>query len=144
MPPRFAAAARAVLPGWELSLAFLSPAAARRLNRTLRGRAYTPNVLSYQVGPEHGEVIICKEVAAREAARYGHSPATHLLFLFIHALLHLKGMPHGPTMEKREYELLARYARIPGRVLKHGSTHRNRHRHRDLPGQDRRRRGDPR
>ncbi|MGH7175585.1 MAG: rRNA maturation RNase YbeY, partial [Minisyncoccia bacterium] len=101
----FDAVARKVLPGWELSLAFVSPTVARRLNSKLRGKRYTPNVLSYRVGPKHGEVIICKEVARREALHYGHSEPEHLLFLFIHALLHLKGMAHGSTMEKREQSL---------------------------------------
>jgi ssRNA-specific RNase YbeY (16S rRNA maturation enzyme) len=36
------------------------------LNKKLRNKTYTPNVLSYAVGEKSGEMIICREVA-REA-----------------------------------------------------------------------------
>jgi probable rRNA maturation factor len=140
MPPRYKEAAQAVLPGWEISLAYPSETLARRLNKKLRGKNYVPNVLSYRAGPKHGEIIICKEVARKQAPVYGMSAGRFRFFLFIHGLLHLKGMRHGSTMEQREQSLLRRFAGARPRVT-NGSTHRNRHRHRDLPGQDRRRRG---
>src|SRR5579872_4346893 len=98
-----------ILPGWEISLAFVTPATARTLNKKLRGKSYVPNVLSYRVGTKHGEIIICESVAREEAPAYNLDPETYTLFLFIHGCLHLKGMAHGSTMEKREQALLARY-----------------------------------
>ncbi len=137
---RYATVASEILPSWEISLAFVSPTVAQRLYKKWRGKTYTPNVLAYEVGKYSGEVIICKEVAKSEAKSYGHTESEHLLYLFIHALLHLKGMAHGSTMERRENMLLTRYgalARVP-----HGSKNRNRNRHRYLSGKDRRRRRD--
>ncbi len=62
-PPRhpYEAIAESILPGWEISLAFVSPSIAKNLNKKLRKKTYTPNVLSYQVGDRSGEVIICLE-----------------------------------------------------------------------------------
>ena len=53
MPSPFAKIAREMLPGWEISLAFVGPTNARALNKALRGKSYTPNVLSYVVGRAH-------------------------------------------------------------------------------------------
>ena len=110
--PRFAYAkiAAAVLPGWDISLVFVGPTRAQKLNVQLRKKSYVPNVLSYEVGDKSGEVFLCLEEAARQAPLHGMSDRQFVLFLFIHALLHLKGWPHGATMERWERKLLARYA----------------------------------
>ncbi|MDO8623892.1 MAG: rRNA maturation RNase YbeY [bacterium] len=129
--------AKDILPGWEISLAFVTPKIARSLNKNLRGKSYTPNVLSYVVGKKHGEVLICKEVARKEARDFGLSYSDFLILLFVHALLHLKGGRHGTTMEKREQALLRKYGSV-ARI--YGPSHRNRNRHRHLPSEDRRRR----
>lgn len=104
----FAKAAEAVLPGWEISLVLAGETRAQNLNAALRNKNYVPNVLSYEVGTKSGEVILCPNVSAREAHAYGHTEREHLLFLFIHGLLHLKGLPHGGTMERKERELTSR------------------------------------
>lgn len=100
-----------VLPHWTLSLVFAGRTRAQSLNRMLRKKDYIPNVLSYKVGNRHGEIVICPDVAKRQAKSYGMSYRTFLAYLFIHGCLHLKGHPHGTTMEKREQELLARFIR---------------------------------
>ena len=122
-----------VLPGWEISLAFIGATRSRHLNQVLRRKNYTPNVLSLPVGNRSGEIFICRVIAKKEAPRYGMSERTYLLFLFIHALLHLKGVPHGTTMEHTERLLLRRFAR-GGALYTHGPTHRSRHRYRNFPG----------
>src|SRR3989344_5268353 len=153
----FAKAVSTVLPGWEISLVFVGEKRAQSLNRTLRGKSYVPNVLSYATGNASGEIIICLAVAKRQAPAYNLLPTTYCLLLFIHALLHLKGMAHSATMERREQALVARFAGATARrarlvaspsklarlPIPHGpQTHRYRHRHRDVPGQaGRRRRG---
>src|SRR3954466_6893649 len=110
MTPRYERIAERVLPGWEVSLVFVSPTTARRLNKKLRGKSYTPNVLSYKAGAKHGEILICREVAKKQAPEYGMGYQKFVLFLFIHGLLHLEGRRHGTTMERREQELLQEFS----------------------------------
>lgn len=137
--PRFAydKVAAKVLPGWDLSLAFVGPAKARALNKKLRNADYTPNVLSYAVGKKSGEIIICLSVAQKQYATYEMSKENFVLYLFIHGLLHLKGMAHGVTMEARERKLLGLFTKSPVRThTPHVTTHSNRNRHRHVPSKN--------
>ena len=109
---QFERARTLVLPSWDISLAFVGPARAQTLNKSLRRKTYTPNVLSYEVGPHSGEIIICPSVAKKQAPEYGMSASAFSLLLFIHGLFHLKGMAHGTTMEKSERAILARVLRV--------------------------------
>jgi rRNA maturation RNase YbeY len=139
----FTKIADAVLPEWELSLVFAGTKRAQALNMELRGKNYIPNVLSYAVDESEGkkrgsgEIIICPDVAKKQAPEYEMTYKEFVGFLFIHGLLHLKGMPHGATMERRERELLSRFIRTS--KTSNGTTNSNRHRHRYAPDEDRRR-----
>jgi rRNA maturation RNase YbeY len=135
----FARAADAVLPGWELSLAFVGPAAARDLNERLRGKEYIPNVLSYTLGDAHGEIIICLAEAEKQAPAHGLPYRPFVLYLFIHALLHLKGFSHGAMMERWEKNILAQCTvREASCDHEQAATHRDGHRRRHLPRAGRR------
>lgn len=109
----FARTARGVLPDWDISLVFVGALRAKRINHSLRGKTYTPNVLSYALSPHHGEIIICPQAAKKEAHSFNLSPRQFIMLLFIHGLLHLKGYRHGLTMERYERKLLAPYASNP-------------------------------
>ena len=143
LAPRFAydAVAASVLPGWDISLAFVGPKKAQELNELLRKKSYVPNVLSYIAGSKNGEIIICLEEARRQASSYRMSEQEFVLYLFIHGLLHLKGWAHGVTMEKCERTLVAKFAASAAHPLPNVTTHRNRNRHRHVPGKTGRRRG---
>jgi probable rRNA maturation factor len=130
----FAGTSKRILPGWDISLVFTTPAHAKALNKQLRRKSYVPNVLSFPTGHKSGEIIICLDVAREQAPEYGMPYPEFVAYLFIHGLLHLKGMPHGSTMEKAERQHLARLAP----TYLHGQTHSNRHRHRHLAGKGRR------
>jgi len=110
--PRFAytAVAETVLPGWDISLVFVTPAKARALNEQLRAKTYTPNVLSYEVGDKSGEILICLAEAEGQAPAHAMTARVFVLYLFIHGLLHLKGWAHGVTMEQCERKLLKRFS----------------------------------
>lgn len=112
-----------ILPGWEISLVFVTPAKARELNKKLRGEDYVPNVLSYALGEKSGEIFICPSEAARQAPSYNLQLTPYTLLLFIHGLLHIKGWVHGAKMDKCERELLAKYV----------TANSNRNRHRNIP-----------
>ncbi|MHB8660736.1 MAG: rRNA maturation RNase YbeY [Minisyncoccota bacterium] len=135
-PPRavFNEIATHVLPNSDISLVFLGPAKSRALNEQLRGKTYVPNVLSYAVSKESGEICICLQEARRQAPAHGMSTRTFVLYLFIHGLLHLKGWAHGVSMERCERKLVAKFAASDARIPIHVTTNRNRHRHRHVPG----------
>lgn len=113
-----------VLPGWDISLVFAGAQRAQSINLRLRDKDYIPNVLSYETGEKSGEIIICLEVAKKQAPDYELSYTAFTGYLFIHGLMHLAGKRHGPTMEREERALLARLISIPP---VHGTTHSNRH-----------------
>lgn len=117
----FSKIANEMLPGWDISLVFVGPKQARELNEKLRGKIYVPNVLSYAVGDQSGEIFICLSEAARQASNFNLEPLTFNLFLFIHGLLHLKGWAHSAKMEKCERKLLVKFA--------HTNVATNSHRH---------------
>ncbi len=120
----YAKAAASALPGWDISLVFAGEKRAKHLNEVLRGKDYIPNVLSYQSGKKSGEIIVCLPEARRQAQSYEMSYRNFVGYLFIHALIHLAGRRHGPTMEREERALLARLADLSH---PHGPTHRHRH-----------------
>lgn len=112
--------ARAVLGvSYELSLILCSDSLARRINRESRKKTYAPNVLSFPLSEHEGEIVLNIRKAYREASQYNHSHTEHLIFLFIHGLLHLKGMDHGDTMENAERHFLKRFKNI----YKHATHH---------------------
>jgi len=133
----FDAAAKSVLPSWEVSLVFVGDARAKSMNESLRGKSYVPNVLSYEAGVKSGEIVICLPEAARQAKSYEMSYPVFVLFLFIHGLMHLKGRAHGPTMEKAERALLKRLA--SSTTNNDTTKNRNGHRPRNAPDESRRR-----
>jgi len=135
----FAALASAALPGWDISLVFVGTTRAKSLNIRLRNKDYVPNVLSYESGEKSGEIIICLEVAKKQAPSYDMTYQEFVSYLFIHGLMHLKGYPHGPTMEQRERALMARHLDV--HLSNEKTTHRNRNRHRHTPHESRGSRG---
>lgn len=94
---------------YHLSLAFVGETRAQRLNVQYRNKSYIPNVLSFPLDAHTGEAFIAPSVAKREAHKYGMTPNGYIGFLFIHALLHLKGLDHGATMDKAEKKYCKKY-----------------------------------
>lgn len=87
---------------YELSLVFIGNKRAQSLNQQYRNKSYSPNVLSFPLDDKTGEIFICPQVAASEAAKYDLTPRGYVGFLFIHGCLHLKGLDHGDTMDIQE------------------------------------------
>ena len=79
---------------YSLSLVFIGKDKSRKLNLAYRGKNKPANILSFGLDKKTGEIFICTSIAKKETS-----------FLFIHGLLHLKGMAHGSTMEKAEIKL---------------------------------------
>ncbi|MBL8929246.1 MAG: rRNA maturation RNase YbeY [Kineosporiaceae bacterium] len=55
-----------------------------------------------------GDVVLCPQVAARQAATAGHSTSEELLLLTTHGILHLLGYDHAEPEEEAEMFALQR------------------------------------
>jgi probable rRNA maturation factor len=55
-----------------------------------------------------GDVVLCPEVATRQARAAGHSTAEELLLLTVHGILHLLGYDHAEPDEEKEMFALQR------------------------------------
>jgi len=85
---------------YDLSVAFVSVPEMRRAMRYKKSRTTkVSNVLSFPLSKTSGEILICKAAAKPFSVE----------FLFIHGLLHLKGLKHSATMEREEDRLLKRF-----------------------------------
>lgn len=94
---------------YELSLVFVGATRAKQLNEQYRKKTYVPNVLSFPLTKNAGEIYITPAVVQKEAKKWGLTPRGYVGFLFIHGLLHLKGLDHGDTMEKAEKKYMHKY-----------------------------------
>jgi probable rRNA maturation factor len=79
-----------------VSVALVSDARVRELNRRYRGRDYATDVLSFpsRERPFLGDIVIARGVARRQARSAGHSETVELRVLALHGLLHLLGYDH--------------------------------------------------
>ena len=93
-------------PRYHLSLVICGDKLARRINVEYRKKSYSPNVLSFPIGKDEGEIFLNVRKAAREGRQFGVSYKARLALLFIHGCLHLKGLRHGRTMELQEQKTL--------------------------------------
>ena len=100
---------------FELSLVFVDSAFSRRLNKTYRHQNKPANILSFPLSKKSGEIFIDLITAQKDAKKFGMTFRKFVIFLFIHGILHLKGMRHGDTMDRAEKQLL------------HGASNRSRH-----------------
>jgi probable rRNA maturation factor len=128
----------------ELSVLFVDESAIAALNGRFLGHEGSTDVLSFPIeddpvgsgrnpdsggsGPGWlppdedaaptllGDVVICPEVAHRQAPQHAGSYEDELALLLVHGILHLLGMDHeeedeAVEMERREQELLDRHFR---------------------------------
>ena len=94
---------------YELSLTFIGSTMAQTLNQTYRQKDYVPNVLSFPLNEDTGEIYICLEVAKKEARKFNLSVDGYIAYLFIHGLVHLKGHDHSDTMDKLERKYIKQF-----------------------------------
>lgn len=87
---------------YNLSLNFISPQVALALNQKYRKKNYIPNILSFPLSSDSGEIFICLSVARQEAKKFSLTYRNFLTLLIIHGFLHLKGYEHGKVMENLE------------------------------------------
>ena len=111
-----AAESGAVREGVEVSLCLTDDAALRTLNSRWRGIDKPTNVLSFPSATAGGlgnatmlgDIVLCPEFAADQAAAAGHSLGHELALLTIHGVLHLLGYDHAEADEEKEMFALQR------------------------------------
>jgi probable rRNA maturation factor len=114
----------------HLTIAIVSDAAMRRLNKQFRGKDMATDVLSFPPdagasGPNRsflGDLAIARGVAARQARQLGHSLQAELRILALHGLLHLLGYDHETDrgeMGRLEEQLRQRAGLPAGLIARH-------------------------
>lgn len=97
----------------ELSIALVSDAQIKRLNKLYRNKDKPTDVLSFPIGEKLedwlilGDIVISVDTAKRQAQELGHSLEEELKRLLVHGLVHLLGYDHelGGEEEKKFFEL---------------------------------------
>lgn len=95
----------------EVSLLFVDVDAITQLNRHHMDAEGPTDVLAFPMdlpgetrGGETailGDVVVCPEIAASQAAGHGTTPAAEMELLVVHGLLHLLGHDHAEVDERR-------------------------------------------
>jgi probable rRNA maturation factor len=115
---RYALDEMGVNPLAELSVLLVDLAYMTELNHRWMGGDGPTDVLAFPMdegsidhGPAEpnaaepallGDVVLCPEVAAKQAATAGHAAADELHMLTVHGVLHLLGYDHAEPDEERE------------------------------------------
>jgi probable rRNA maturation factor len=94
----------------EVTIALVTDARIRALNRTFRRKDAVTDVLSF----EPADVAIATGVARRQAREAGHSYSEELKILALHGLLHLIGYDHHDPADR------GRMARVERRLRARG------------------------
>lgn len=82
--------------GYDLSFVLAKDKLMCELNLRYRQKGRPADVLAFPLEKNQGEVFINKNILSKERRK----------FLFIHALLHLKGYGHGKKMDNEEKRFL--------------------------------------
>lgn len=102
---------------FETSLTIVGEKTAKNLNLKHRQKSYVPNVLSFPLEKNSGEIFLNLNKAKKEAADQKINFRDWTLFLFLHSLLHLKGFDHGEKMEKLEKKFIKKFDLSPDLLL---------------------------
>jgi probable rRNA maturation factor len=97
------------ITGGSVSFAFVDEPGMCRQHERFCGHPTPTDVLSFPGDDEEdprylGDVVVCADVAARQAAELGHSYRTELVVLALHGVLHLLG--HDHTRDRGEMRRL--------------------------------------
>jgi len=106
------AATKVLGRNYEIDVIFANGEFVKKLNRKYRGENKSTNVLSFALSRTRGEIVFDVILVKREALQLERTFRQYLWYLFLHALLHLKGYQHESSkkeaeqMQKAEEKLL--------------------------------------
>jgi probable rRNA maturation factor len=95
---------------YELSLVFIGDKKALSLNKKYRNKDYNPNILSFPISEDSGEIFINLKQLKKETSKFEMNYSKLVKYMFIHGCLHLKGLEHGDDMTKKEQSYLRKYS----------------------------------
>ena len=88
----------------EISVVFVPSGEMRNLNKRFKSIDEPTDVLSfpgfYDLTGVLGDIVICPDVAKKQAEELGHSYEREIAFLTAHGLLHLLGYSHSTPEEE--------------------------------------------
>ncbi|MFZ2693813.1 MAG: rRNA maturation RNase YbeY [Minisyncoccia bacterium] len=90
---------------YSLSLVFIGKGTSKKLNSSFRGENKPTNILSFPLDKKNGEIFINLSLVKKQIKLFDRKFENLVAFLFIHGLMHLKGMEHGSRMERAESKL---------------------------------------
>lgn len=96
---------------YELSFVYVGDKKSKELNLKYRQGNYIPNVLSFPIDKNSGEIFINPNQAKKEFKKFDMTYENFLIYLFIHGCLHLKGLDHGTKMDSLEKKLLKQFSK---------------------------------
>ena len=110
-----------VNPRAELSILFIDPEPMAELHERWLDLPGPTDVMSFPMDElrpgtaDHetpagtlGDIVVCPQVAAKQALQAGHSAVEEMLLLTTHGILHLLGYDHAEPQEKEEMFALQR------------------------------------
>lgn len=92
----------------RLTIVFLNPTPAKKLNLRFRNKNYATDVLSFEgEGDSLGELVLCPQVIARQAREHQLLFIEELIYMVLHGILHLLGYDHerGRLQAQRMFRL---------------------------------------
>jgi len=95
---------------YKLSVACVSKKVSQEFNNQYREKNYPTNILSFPLEKDSGEILLQLNKIKEDAPNFDMTYSQFLKYLFIHGLLHLKGMQHGSTMEREEKKFLKKFS----------------------------------
>ena len=97
---------------YQLSLAFVGDRRSKKLNQNYRQKNYVPNILSFEMEKNSGEIFINLNKVKKQQKKFDMEFRELTKFLFIHGCLHLLGMDHGDKMEAKENLYVGKFAKL--------------------------------
>ena len=97
----------------EFSVMFVDEIRIQEINRDYRSIDQATDVISFALNDNDegliepntyylGDIVICIDIAKRQAEEYGHSIEREMCFLAVHGLLHLLGYDHQTQVDEDE------------------------------------------
>jgi len=96
-------------PKYALSFVVVTKNEIHDLNLKYRKKDEPTDILSFALDRKTGEIFIAPAVAKKKALIYKVPFKKFMAVLFIHGLLHLKGMDHGSKMETLERRFVKKF-----------------------------------